>query len=162
MIFARKMSQSSMTSARDLEVTVDLQQHHFPLDALAFAKVDHLDDIDELVELLDDLIEHPVILGIDDKGHPGNLRIMARADVQRVNVEAAAAEHPGDTRARTPNLFSTRTEMVCRCIEAAGQRPEKGRLHWTAAPWGQPEIPDGPIGTGTLDILSEAVKIPPP
>ena len=54
----------------------------------------HIQDVDELVELLDDLVEHPVRPG-DDDGEEG--LVLVEPHGKRLDVVAPPGEHPGDT-----------------------------------------------------------------
>jgi hypothetical protein len=74
-------------------------------------ELDDLEHLDELVELLGHLLQRQ-LLDVDDDGHAGDLGVLGRADGEGVDVEAAPGEQAA-IRARTPGLFSTRTDRVC-------------------------------------------------
>ncbi len=57
----------------------------------------HLDGVRQLVELLDDLFQRGIV-AVRDDGHARQLRVVRRADVERVNVVAATAEKAGHPR----------------------------------------------------------------
>ncbi len=75
----------------------DLDEHQVALDEVLAADVVHLDDGDDLVELLADLIEH-VVVAVDDEGHARQVGVLGLADGEAVDVEAARGEHAGDVR----------------------------------------------------------------
>ena len=115
----------------------DAQQHQFALHVVALTEIDDLDNVDQFVELLDDLIER-VFLFIDDDGHAAELGVMARADIQGLNVIATAAEHASHAGQHAKLVFhedgngvqchdrikftNERTEEMGKC------RPAKGRV----------------------------------
>ena len=75
--------------------SVPFARAELSLDVRRLAHVDHLDDGDELVELLDDLLEDFVVARrlqryVRDRGLHGLV------DGQIFDVESARAEHPGD------------------------------------------------------------------
>ena len=70
MILARKISQICMTSARVFDVALHAQEHEFAIHVFVVAEILHVDDVDQLVELLDDLLEH-LVVAADDDGHAG-------------------------------------------------------------------------------------------
>src|SRR5579863_4571331 len=78
-----------------LGVGADLDQHQFALHGLRRLKLNDLDDIDELVELLGDLLER-VLLAVHHDRHPGDLLVLGRPDREGLDVEAAPGEQAGD------------------------------------------------------------------
>ena len=73
----------------------DLEQRHLAGDRLARLHVPDLDHVDQLVELLGHLVDR-VDRAVDGQGDPRDLGVLGRADGEGVDVEAAAAEQPGD------------------------------------------------------------------
>ena len=73
---------------RDAAVGADLDQHQIPLDEVAVRKIEHLDDGDDLLELLADLIEDMSVT-VDDKRHPRKLGVLGLTHRQAVDVEGA-------------------------------------------------------------------------
>jgi hypothetical protein len=80
-----------------LGIHANLHEHEFAVHIFFVAKVLHLDHVRQFVELLDDLVERGVIARGDD-GHARKFRVVRRADVERINVIAAAAEQSGHAR----------------------------------------------------------------
>src|SRR3990170_577030 len=76
---------------------VDLDKAHFAFHILFLGEVGHLDDIDELVELLDDLFEDALIARSDDR-HLRDRGIESGADRYGLDIEPPAAEQPGHPR----------------------------------------------------------------
>ena len=74
-----------------------LDQHQLAVHVFALVEILHLDDIRQLVELLDDLLQRGLV-AVGDDGHARRLGVLRRADVEGVNVVAAAAEQPGHAR----------------------------------------------------------------
>src|SRR5581483_5747568 len=79
-------------------------EQQLALDHFVVAEIVDVDDIDQLVELLGHLLEHGIV-AIDDDRHPGCGWIERGADIQRVDVEAASAEHPGDAGEHAEFVF---------------------------------------------------------
>ena len=74
-------------------------------------KLDDLQHVNELVQLLGDLLDGVcVTLGHD--GDAGNTGVFGGAHSQGEDVEQSAGDRP-ETRVRTPGLSSTRTDRVC-------------------------------------------------
>ncbi len=80
------------------------EHDEFAVHVLVIAKIGDLDDVHQFVELLGHLLEHGVVAAHDD-GHAGSGGIHRGTDVQRINVEAASAEHSGDAREHTGTVF---------------------------------------------------------
>ena len=76
---------------------VDLDEHQVALDEVLTRDVDHLDDGDDLLQLLADLLQDPVI-PLDHEADPGKMGVLGLADGQAVDVEPAGVQHPGDVR----------------------------------------------------------------
>ena len=74
---------------------LDLDEHQVALDEVLAADVLHLDDGDDLVELLADLLQLGVV-AVDDEGHARQVGLLGLADGEAVDVEAARGEHAGD------------------------------------------------------------------
>ena len=73
---------------RDTAVGADLDQHQVPLDEVAVRKIEHLDDGDDLLELLADLVKNTSVT-VDDKRYPGKLGVLGLTHSQAVDVEGA-------------------------------------------------------------------------
>ena len=67
----------------------------FALHRLCRVKLDDLDHVDQLVELLGDLLEG-LVFDIHHNRDPGQALDLAMADGEAFNVEAAAGEQAGD------------------------------------------------------------------
>ena len=83
---------------------IDLDEAHLPLHELLLRKVGHLDDVDQLVELLDDLLEDPFVA----RGHDRHLRdrgVERRADRDGLDVEPPAAEQSRHPRQHAEFIF---------------------------------------------------------
>ena len=76
-------------------IDLEPQQHELALEMLASRHVEHVHDIDELVELIDDLLDD-LIGPLRDQRQSGYRRIVGRSDRQRLDVVAAGGEQPGD------------------------------------------------------------------
>ena len=94
-----------------LFVCIDLDQHHLPGHVLHIPKINDLYHVYQLVELLQDLFE--------DASLPVVTIVIAETVGSRVSathrlsmLKPLPLKSPA-TRARTPNSFSTRTDMVC-------------------------------------------------
>ena len=74
---------------------VDLDQHQVALDVVFARDVENLDDRDDLLELLADLLEVPVVAHHHD-GDPREVRVLGLADREAVDVEPARGEHARD------------------------------------------------------------------
>jgi hypothetical protein len=92
--------------------STNLDQHQFALDMRRLGEIDHLDHINQLVELLGDLFEHLVGTPGQD-GHPRQRGIFRRRHGQRFDIVAACREQPGNAES-APDSFSIRMEMICR------------------------------------------------
>jgi hypothetical protein len=90
---------------------IDLDEQHLALDVVLLAEVRHLDHVDELVELLDDLL-HDEGIALDHERHPrdGGSSV---SPTDRLSILYPRAENSPATRDSTPNLFSTITAIVC-------------------------------------------------
>jgi len=119
-----------------------LEQDEFALDRFTFAEIDHDDDIDQLVELLDDLVDHLFVLGGDDQRHPGDGGVMAGPDVERMDIESTPTEHPGDTSQDAEFVLNENGDGMAMHISVA-DRAGKGRTDWPFLPGGQPKSPEG-------------------
>src|SRR5574341_146803 len=84
---------------------VDLDQAHFALDELILGQVGHLDDVDELVQLLDDLLEDPLVARGHD-GHLGNGRIKRRPDADGLDVEPPSGKQARDPGENAEFVFN--------------------------------------------------------
>ena len=93
-----------MISARDLESTSTFTRTNSRSTYSPSPEIVHLDDIDQLVELLDDLVQRGVIAAGDDR-HARGVGILRRPDVQRVDIIAAAAEKPGHAGEHAEFIF---------------------------------------------------------
>ena len=82
-------------SARRVGGGVDLDQHQVALDEVLAGDVEDLDDRDDLLELLADLLQDPVVAH-DHEGDPREVRVLGLADGQAVDVEPARGEHARD------------------------------------------------------------------
>jgi hypothetical protein len=60
-------------------------------------ELDDLEDVNQLVELLRDLLERQ-LSHVHHHGDPGDLRVLRRADCERVDVERSAREEAGNAR----------------------------------------------------------------
>src|ERR1700761_2371011 len=76
-------------------VGADLNEHELALHCLRRLKLDDLDDVDQLVELLGPLLKR-MLLAVHHDCHPGNLLVLGRADRERLDVEAASGEQARD------------------------------------------------------------------
>src|SRR3990170_3742123 len=85
-----------------LPVGVHLDEHEFPVDRVDAGEVDHFQDRDELVQLLQDLFDDLVVPAGDER-HPGDLRVHRLRHAERFDVEPAAREQAGDA-AQDPEL----------------------------------------------------------
>src|SRR6202008_111591 len=65
----------------------------------ALRKVNHLDHLDELVQLLGDLFDHVVRAHRDD-GHARHRLVLRRGDGERLDIVAARGEEARDARQR--------------------------------------------------------------
>src|SRR5258706_8937125 len=98
------------SSAKDVRGALDflailaggahLDEHELPLDVLALGKVDDLDHVDELIQLLGDLLDHVVGAGGDDR-HARKRLVLGRSDREGLDVVAARGEKARDSRKRT-------------------------------------------------------------
>jgi hypothetical protein len=70
---------------------VDFDQRRFPVEKMGFGQVDDLEDFDDLVELLHDLLDDPVIAHGDDGDHRGR-RIQGRRNRQTFYVITSGAK----------------------------------------------------------------------
>ena len=84
-----------MISARLSAGARDPEQRHLAGDGRVRLHVADLDHVDELVELLRDLVDR-VHGAVDGERDPRDVGVLGRADRERVDVEPAAAEQPGD------------------------------------------------------------------
>src|SRR5580692_2480385 len=76
-------------------VGADLDQHELTLHRLRGFKLDDLDDVDQLVELLGHLLKG-MLLAVHHDRHPGDLLVLGRSDREGLDVEAAPGEQAGD------------------------------------------------------------------
>ena len=76
-------------------VGADLDEHDLTLDRRRRLELDHLEHLDQLVQLLGHLLEGSQ-LDVDDEGHPRDVGVLGRADGKAVDVEAAAGEQRGN------------------------------------------------------------------
>src|SRR5512144_3149929 len=76
-----------------------LHEHQLALDVVPFGEVDDLHDVDELVQLLRDLLDHVVGAG-GDAGHPRHRHVLGRRNGQRFDVVAARGEESRDAGER--------------------------------------------------------------
>ena len=88
-----------------------LDEHQLALDVVALGQVDDLHDLDELVQLLRDLLDHVVRAGGDDR-HPRHRRVLGRRHRQRLDVVAARGEQAGDARQRARLVLDEDREDV--------------------------------------------------
>src|SRR5262249_32091151 len=72
-----------------------LDEHQLALDRVVVRQVGHLDDVDQLVELLAHLLEG-LVVAVDDDRHPREVALLAVADADALDVEAAPAEAADD------------------------------------------------------------------
>ncbi len=96
-IRARKIWTRACNSARMRGRGVDLDQHQVTLDEIRPGDVEHLDDGDDLLELLADLLEQPVV-AVDHDGDPRQVGVLGLADGEALDVEPPRREHPGNVR----------------------------------------------------------------
>ena len=75
----------------------DPHQHQLGGHRVVRLEVADLDDVDELVELLRHLVDR-VLVAVDHDGDAREARVLAQADGQALDVEAAPGEEPGDPR----------------------------------------------------------------
>ena len=73
----------------------DFDEGQFPGDHFLAGDVGDFHHLDEFVQLLGALVD-VVLVALDIEGHPGQALLLAVADSQAGNVEAAAAEQGGD------------------------------------------------------------------
>ena len=78
-----------------LRIRRDLDEHQVALDEILAGDVHHLDDGDDLIELLADLIEFGIV-AVNDEGHAGQVGLLGFADREAVDVEAARGQHAGN------------------------------------------------------------------
>src|SRR3954468_24379543 len=97
----------------------DLEQGHLPGDRLFRLHVADLQHVDELVQLLGHLIDR-VDGAVEGEGDPRDRRVIGRADGERVDVEAAAGEEPGDARQHARLVLDLDREYVLAAAELAG------------------------------------------
>jgi len=97
--------------ASGLGIGLHADKHELAVDIVRLAEVLDADDVHELVELLVDLIQHLVVPANHDS-HAGCLGVKSRADVQGVDIEAASAEHAGDTGEDTEFVFDENGDGV--------------------------------------------------
>ena len=125
-MWARKIWVNSMISARFSTAALILEQRHLAGDRGVGLHVADLDHVDELVELLGDLIDR-VHGAVDGQRHPRDVRILGRADRERVDVEAAAAEQTGDPGQDAGPVLDQQREQVLAAGEPA-RDPRSSRL----------------------------------
>ena len=119
---------STMLRAEDLGELHDLgaalhrsgdpEQRHLAGDRAVGLHVADLDHVDELVKLLGDLVDR-VNRAVDGERDAGDLGVLGRADRERVDIEAAPAEEPGDPREDAGLVLDQEREDVL----APGERP---------------------------------------
>src|SRR3984957_21217478 len=73
----------------------DLDQHELALYGLRWLKLDDLDDVDQLVELLGHLLQR-MFLAVHHDSHPGDLLVLGGPDREGLDVETAPGEQAGD------------------------------------------------------------------
>src|SRR5665213_2550665 len=79
-----------------VKVSADLHPEDLPLNGRSACKLDDLEHLDQLVELLGDLLERQFV-HVDDDRHAGHVGVLGRADREGVDVEPASREQPRDT-----------------------------------------------------------------
>src|SRR3954453_1530279 len=89
----------------------DLHEQQLALDGGALLQLDDLDHLDQLVQLLGDLLERRG-LGVGDDRHAGEVGVLGRADGERLDVEAAAAEQRRDAGQDTGLVLDQDRERV--------------------------------------------------
>jgi hypothetical protein len=72
-----------------------LDEHELALDGVVALQLHHLDDVDQLVELLRHLLEGSH-LSVDDDRHPRDGRTLGLPHRQGRDIEAAAGKQPRD------------------------------------------------------------------
>ncbi len=115
-MLARKISANCMISARlstGAETRNSAISRETVLSGLHVADLDH---VDELVKLLRHLVDR-VDRAVDRERHARDLWVLGRADGERVDVEPAPAEEPGDAREHARLVLDEEREDVL----AAGQ-----------------------------------------
>ena len=100
------------------------QENEFAVHVLLVAEILHVDHVDEFFELFDDLLEHLVVAANDDR-HAGGRGVEGWADVQSIDIEAAAAEHSGDAGENPELVFDE--DGNCVAHESAGAEILDGR-----------------------------------
>src|SRR5690554_260186 len=82
----------------------DLDQHQLALDMRTFGKVDHLDHIDQAIQVLGDLFDD-FVRAISDDGHARQGRVFGRRHRQGFDVVAAGRKKAHDARQGTGFVF---------------------------------------------------------
>jgi len=72
-----------------------LEQHQFALEVLAAGHVQHLHDVHELVQLVDDLLDDQV-RALGHQSQSRDCRVIGGGDRERLDVVAAGGEQPCD------------------------------------------------------------------
>src|SRR3954454_18867307 len=98
----------------------DLEQRHLPRHRLLRLHVADLEDVDQLVQLLGHLVDR-VDGAVERQGDPGDAGVVGRADRERVDVEAAAREEPGDPRQHARFILDQDREDVLAPTELPGE-----------------------------------------
>src|SRR5215831_13347151 len=81
-----------------------LRQQQFAANAFLAGDIDHLEHVNQAIELFEDLLNDQRIAVSDDR-HPADLGIGRRRNRKRVDVEAATGEHAGDAGQHAEFVF---------------------------------------------------------
>ena len=108
-----------------LDRGVDPEQRHLAGDRRVGLHVADLDHVDELVKLLGHLVDR-VHGAVEGERDPRDVGVLGRADRERVDVEAAAAEQAGDPRQDAGLVLDQQREDVLAAGELA-RRPRGPR-----------------------------------
>ena len=153
-----------MTSAARLLVGGDLDERQLALDVADLVEVVHLDDADQLVELFVDLLDH-LIVAVGHERDPRDSRIERFGDRQALDVEAPAAEQPGNAREHAELVLDedrygvTHERRLCRTSGGDASRPPAPRRGGGSTIGGgsgaavTPEDLHDAIFAGELDLL---------
>src|SRR4051812_27734046 len=109
---------------------------------VARADVVHMDDSNDLFQLLADLIENPIVADNDER-HPRKVRIFRLADGQRIDVVAARGEHARNVRQHARHILHHRRQHMTHHQTPSAQTPRK--CESTIVTFGTPGDKDGPL-----------------
>src|SRR4029077_17908708 len=81
------------------------EENEFSVHILFVTELLHVDHVDKFFELFGDLLEH-LVVAADDDCHAGGGGVKSGADVKRVDIEPAPAEHSGDAGENPELVFN--------------------------------------------------------